>query len=56
MTKSQTDITPGKEGKRRKKKIIILTKNNDIYNTRIVTSNSFTRLAGVRFDIPWAEI
>ena len=29
-------ITSGQEGKRKKK---ILTKNNDVYNTRIVTSN-----------------
>ena len=32
----KTNITSGQEGKRKKK---ILTKNNDVYNTRIVTSN-----------------
>ena len=37
MTKLQTSITPGQEGtRRRREKKRILTKNNDIYYTRIV--------------------
>ena len=39
QTKLQTNMTPGQEEKEEENKKIILTKNNDIYNTRIVTSN-----------------